>query len=77
MIKDELNRVVKKIPCQETFPLYETLWEDIHNAIDSGDLREAGRLTQVLAKEFPEYEDTLYEVYYGLDSIMFDSKYGE
>ena len=77
MIKDELDRVVKKIPHREAFEGNEDMWDTLHDFLDSGNLEDAQVVLQVIAVEHPEYEEILYEVYYGLDAIMFDAKYGD
>ena len=77
MIKDELDRVVKKIPVREAFEGNEEMWDTLHDFLDSGNLVDAQIMLQFMAMEYPEYENVLYEGFYGLDSIMFDAKYGD
>lgn len=77
MIKDELDRVIKKIPHREAFEGNEEMWDTLHDFLDSGNLVDAQIMLQFMAMEYPEYENVLYEGFYGLDSIMFDSKYGD
>ena len=77
MMIDELARVVKKIPHREDFDGNEEMWDTLHAFLDSGNLVSAQVMLQAIAAEHPEYENVLYEVYYGLDAIIFDAKYGE
>ena len=72
-----INEVAKKIPVRETFEGNEEMWDTLHDFLDSGNLEDAQVVLQVIAVEHPEYEEILYEVYYGLDAIMFDAKYGD
>ena len=72
-----INEVAKKIPVRETFEGNEDMWDSLHEFLDSGNLEDAQVILQAMAAEHPEYENVLYEVYYGLDAIIFDAKYGE
>ena len=77
MIKDELDKVVKKIPHREDFEGNEEMCDALHEYLDSGDLKDAQIMLQALAVEHPEYEDELYDRYYELDAIIDEIKYGD
>ena len=72
-----IDEVSRKIPVRETFEGNEEMWDSLHEFLDSGNLEDAQVMLQVMAAEYPEYEDELYDRYYELDAIIDEIKYGD
>lgn len=72
-----IDKVSEKIPVRETFEGNEEMWDTLHEYLDSGDLKDAQIMLQVLAVEHPEYKDELYDRYYELDAVIYEAKYGD
>ena len=72
-----IAEVSRKIPVRETFEGNEEMWDSLHEFLDSGNLEDAQVMLQVMAAEYPEYEDELYDRYYELDAIIDEIKYGD
>jgi len=72
-----IDKVSRKIPVRETFEGNEEMWDTLHDFLDSGNLKDAQVILQVMAAEYPEYEDELYDRYYELDAIIDEVKYGD
>jgi hypothetical protein len=72
-----IDEVSRKIPVRETFEGNEEMWDSLHEFLDSGNLEDAQVMLQVMAAEYPEYEDELYDRYYELDAIIDEVKYGD
>ena len=72
-----IDKVSRKIPVRETFEGNEEMWDTLHDFLDSGNLKDAQVILQVMAAEYPEYEDELYDRYYELDAIIYEAKYGD
>lgn len=72
-----IDKVSGKIPVRETFEGNEDMCDTLHEFLDSGNLEDAQVMLQVIAAEYPEYEDELYDRYYELDAIIDEVKYGD
>jgi len=72
-----IDEVSGKIPVRETFEGNEEMCDTLHEFLDSGNLKDAQVILQVMAAEYPEYEDELYDRYYELDAIIDEVKYGD